>query len=823
MKSIIFPLAIFILFYQYVQAQDFQRMLERYDQMPVRGKITGKVIDSQSGQPLEYATIALFIRDTILLTGTTTNPAGEFSMDVKMFTTYSLRTDYIGYKQKWIRNVSVSENNSNINVGPIQVETAALDIGEVQITGERGQVQLSLDKKVYNVERDITSQGGSAAEVLQNVPSVTVDMDGAVSVRGSGNVRILVDGKPSGLTGISKADVLEQIPASTIESIEVITNPSARYDSESMGGIINIILKKQKQPGLNGLFNITAGTGNRYNSSIHLNSNRGWVNIFGGYDVRYNERKRSATQSRYTRIMDSIAYMDQERFGVQKNLSHSFRAGSDFNLNNRNTITVSGRYRLGDESGNTELNFFTYDENRILTDYYKRFSDETEDEWDYDLNLSYRRSYENKRKSLTTDIVFSEGYELDNNMITGQPYDLAFQPIGDGLFETTRDLQLQKNLSAQIDYVHPVGKEAKIETGAKTNWRFIDADFVRMLEDPLSDVIFTDTNASNQFIYDDMVHAAYVSYGNKIGKHGFMAGLRAEQSLTFIDLKNGQAQIENDYIDFFPSAFLSRELGDEQTVQLSYTRRINRPRYRALIPSSDFSDPLNLRTGNPNLKPEYTNAFELGYLRYIKNITLNSTLYFRRTTDVITRFRTLRPDGVSVLTFENLAISEDYGAELVLSGQLLKWLRINASGNIFRNQTEAPNLGQELSSDYLGYFARLGVNLALPYKTDMQIMSHYRGPRESPTGRMLEMFFMDIGAKKEIFKNKGTVTLRVSDPFNTGKFRYETFGPGFQINGSFDRNMQAVYLGFSYRINNFKQERERNRGDQGQMDDSDVY
>lgn len=798
-------------------------MVERYDQMPVRGKITGKVVDTQSGQPLEYATVALFIRDTILLTGTTTNPAGEFSLDVKMFTTYTLRTDFIGYKQKWTRNVSVSENNSNINVGTIQAETAALDIGEVQITGERSQVQLSLDKKVYNVEQDISSQGGSAAEVLQNVPSVTVDMDGAVSVRGSGNVRILVDGKPSGLTGISKADVLAQIPASSIESIEVITNPSARYDSESMGGIINIILKKQKQPGLNGLVSITAGTGHRYNGSINLNANRGWANVFGGYDVRYNERKRSGTQNRFTQIMDSIAYMDQESFGVQKNLSHSFRAGSDFNLNTRNTITVSGRYRFSDESGNTELNFSTYDENRILTDYYKRLSDETEDEWDYDLNFSYRRSYENSRKSLTTDIVFSEGYELDSEMIIEQPYDLAFQPIGDGIFENTQDLQLQKNLSAQVDYVHPLGKEGKIETGAKTNWRLIDADFVRMLEDPLSDVIFTDTNASNQFIYDDMVHAAYISYGNKIGKYGYMAGLRAEQSLTFIDLKNEEPQLENDYLDFFPSAFLSREFGDKQTLQLSYTRRINRPRHRALIPSADFSDPLNLRTGNPNLRPEYTNAFELGYLRYIKNITLNSTLYFRKTTDVITRFRTLRPDGVSVLTFENLAVSEDYGGELVLSGQLLKWLRVNASGNIFWNQTEAPNLGQELSSDFVGYFARLGINLALPYKIDMQIMSNYRGPRESPTGRMREMFFMDIGAKKDILKNKGSVTLRVSDPFNTGKFRYENFGPGFKINGSFDRNMQAVYLGFTYRINNFKQERERNRGDQGQMDDSDVY
>ena len=823
MKSFIFSL-LSILFFNNVYAQDFQRLLERYDQLPVKGKITGKVVDSETGQPLEYATVALFVKDTVLLTGTTTNPAGEFELEVKIYTTYSLRTDFIGYKQKWTRNVNITENKPEIKVENILLETAALDIGEVEITAEKSQVQLSLDKKVYNVEKDIATQGGSAAEVLQNVPSVTVDMDGAVSLRGSGNVRILVDGKPSGLTGISRADILQQIPASTIESIEVITNPSARYDSESMSGIINIILKKQKQPGLNGLVSITAGTGNRYNGSVNLNANKGIANIFGGYDVRYNERKISGDQNRFTQFGDSIAFMDQERTGIRNTLSHSFRAGSDINLNTKNSITVSGLYRFSDQTGSNNIDFYTYNENRSLIDYYQRLSEDTEDEWNYDLNFSYRRTYDNKKKSFTTDIVYSEGEELDGEKITEQPYDIsAFQPLGDALQETTSDLQKQKNLSAQVDYVHPFGKESKLEMGAKTNWRLIDADFDRYVEDPFLEILILDPNATNEFIYDDQVHAAYISYGNKIGKWGYMAGLRAEQTFTFINLKNNDPQIENDYLDFFPSVFLSREFSKKQTVQLSYSRRINRPRYRALIPSADFSDPLNLRTGNPFLKPEYTDAFELGYMRYIKNVTVNSTVYYRRTNDVITRFRTLRPDGVSVLSFENLAVSDNYGAELVFAGQLLKWLRINASGNIFWNETKGPNLGQELSSNFVGYFGRLGLNIALPYKIDMQVMSNYRGPMESPTGRMLDMFFMDAGFQKNILKNQGTVTLRISDPFDTGKFRYENFGPGFKINGSFNRNQQAVFLGFTYRINNYKQEREKRRGDSGQMDDSDIY
>lgn len=795
-------------------------MLERYESMPVKGSISGKVVDSQTGQPLEYATVALFVSDTVLLTGTTTNPAGEFSLDVKFFTNYILRTDFIGYKQKWTRNISVSESNPQLRVPDIRIESTALDLGEVEISGERGQVQLSLDKKVYNVEKDIATSGGSAEDVLQNVPSVTVDMDGGVSVRGSGNVRILVDGKPSGLTGISSEDILKQIPASTIESIEVITNPSSRYDSESMGGIINIILKKQRQPGLNGLVSVTAGTGNRYNGSVNLNSNQGKFNLFGGYDFRYSEREISGSQNRFTQFGDSIAYMDQNRNGLDEDITHAFRAGTDFNINNKNTITLSGLYRLSDESGNTTLDFSTFDEFRNLTDYYQRISDNTEEEWNYDLNLSYRRTYENRKKSFSIDAVYSAGEEKDKEFIKEYPDDLQLNHVE---LEQNSDLQNQQNLSVQLDYIHPVGKEGKIEAGAKTNLRLIDADFVRLIEDPFSDVMIPDVNASNKFRYDDQVHAAYISYGNKIGKYGYMAGLRAEQTFTLIDLKNSLPEIENDYLDFFPSVFLSREFGKEQTIQISYSRRINRPRYRTLIPSSDFSDPLNLRTGNPYLKPEYTNSFELGYMRYIKTITLNATTYFRRTDDVITRFRTLRPNGVSILTFENLATSENYGAELVLTGPLTKWLRINASANVFQNKTEAPNLGQELRSDFIGYFARLGLNFALPQKIDLQVMSNYRGPMESPTGRMLEMFFMDIGAKKDILKNKGTITFRISDPFNTGKFRYENFGPGFQINGSFDRNQQAVYLGFTYRINNYKQERDRRRNEQPQIDEGEMY
>ena len=820
MKSIIFSFTLILLFLQSVQAQDFQRMLERYESMPVRGSISGKVVDSQTGMPLEYATVALFIRDTILLTGTTTNPAGEFTLDIKFFFTYSLRTDFIGYKQKWTRNISVSENNPQLRVPDIRIESTALDLGEVEISGERSQVQLSLDKKVYNVEKDIATSGGSAEDVLQNVPSVTVDMEGGVSVRGSGNVRILVDGKPSGLTGISSEDILKQIPASTIESVEVITNPSARYDSESMGGIINIILKKQKQPGLNGLVSITAGTGSRYNGSINLNSNQGKFNLFGGYDFRYSEREISGSQNRFTQFGDSIAYMDQDRSGLDEDVTHAFRAGTDFNINNNNTITLSGLYRLSDELGKTTLNFYTYDEFRNLTDYYQRLSENTEDEWNYDLNLSYRRTYENRSKSLSFDAVYSAGEELDEEFIKEYPDDLQLNHVE---LEQTSDLQNQQNLSMQADYIHPIGKEGKIETGVKSNLRIIDADFVRLIDGNASGGLVFDVNASNKFTYDDQVHAAYISYGNKIGKYGYMAGIRSEQTFTLIDLKNSLPEIKNDYLDFFPSVFLSRELGKEQTLQISYSRRINRPRYRTLIPSSDYSDPLNLRTGNPYLRPEYTNSFELGYMRYIKTITLNATTYFRRTDDVIRRFRTLRPDGVSVLTFENLATSENYGAELVLTGQVAKWLRINASGNVFQNKTEAPNLGQELRSDFIGYFARLGLNLALPHKIDLQIMSNYRGPMESPTGRMREMFFMDIGVKKDILKNKGTITLRVSDPFNTGKFRYESFGPGFQINGSFDRNQQAVYLGFTYRINNYKQERDRRRNEQPQMDEGEMY
>lgn len=799
--------------FHFVSAQGPQIPADR--NLQDKGKISGKVIDSELKIPVEYATIVLYrAADSGMVNGMATNAKGEFSFAVPEYGKYNLKIEFIGYKTRHFQDIEISAKNSGVNIGTVSLEPSLKNVGQVEVQGERGQMQLALDKKVFNVEKDLSSTGGSATQVLQNVPSVTVDMDGVVSLRGSSNVRILVDGKPSSITGSSRAAILEQIPASSIESIEVITNPSAKYDAEGMSGIINIVLKKQKKSGLNGLFSLNAGTRNKYTGSANLNYGTGKFNFFGGYDARYDESGMNGEFNRFgLENGDTIYTLKQTTTGLFTGLSHNIRLGADFSINSNNALTVSGSYRKGDRNNNSEILYRQFDSLDNPASVFRRFNETDDSDQAFDYNLNYKRSFEKKGQSLSADVIYSESDENSEGDNTQRIYNLDDTPSSDTpVLQKTLTKNAQKNLSAQADYVHPFNEKSKLETGWKSSLREADADLQFLTYSDSAGDYEDAEGLSNHFIYKEQIHAGYASYSNGFGKFSYQAGIRVEHTETDPRLINTNEHYPTAYTSFFPSVFLARDLPKNNRLQVSYSRRINRPSFHMLNPFSDYSDPLNIRVGNPFLRPEMIDAYEIGHMKYWDKASFNSTVYYRVVNDVFRRVIRVDDENVSTLRFENLDKAQMYGVEGVFNSPLLSWWRINTSVNVFHIFTEGGDLG---NSNNISYNGRLSSNMTIWKSTDLQVMGNYRGPFSTPQARIKSMYFVDLGFKKDILKNKASVTLRVSDVFNTQRFRIKTDGPNFDINGFFKRESQNVYVGFTYKLNNYKiRERKRSGGEE---------
>lgn len=794
----LFFLTSFILIFSFARSQQWENS---------KIKIIGKVIDSKNNIPVEYATIALFnTLDSSLIAGTITDAKGQFLIEASLPSDFAIKIDFIGYKEKTIKKPEISQ--SQINLGLIKLEAATTTLEAIEVESEKSQYQIGIDKKVFNVGKDLSTTGGSATDILQNIPSVSVDMDGGVSLRGSDNIKILIDGKPSGLTGISRADVLQQIPASSIESIEIITNPSAKYDSEGMGGIINIVLKKQRQKGFNGLFTISAGTGDKYNGSMNINYNTGRINFFLNYDARLNNSESFGLTNRKATINDTVSYLDQNEESERTKFSNNIRLGCDYKINNKNTISLSALYRKAKGDDNTFIEYTEYDSEKVLTSFFTRDNNVNEDEYSIDYSLNYQKNFSGKDHLLNVDFLYFNGNEEELNDVIQQSYAPDFSVTYNPLLEQVATNDKQYTAVVQANYTHPF-KKGKIETGLKSNLRNIDADFsLEAYNDSLASWLL-DTNVSNRFIYDEQVHAAYALYNNVYKGINYKIGARLEQTLTNSTLENTGVTYNNEYLDVFPSIHLSKDIKNKDQFQLSYTRRINRPSFWSLNPFNEYEDPLNVRRGNPYLKPEYINSFDFTHIKYWSKISLSTGLYYRTTMGVIQRIRTLQDDGVSITSFENFSGRINYGIELSCNVELKSWWNFLISGNYYRNIINGENIMSDFTSDSYSWNTRLNNNFTVQKDIDIQLIVNYRAPMEWPQGKVRAMYFADLGIKKDIMKKKGTLSLRVSDLFNTQKFIIDIYGSNYYTYLERKRDSQNIFLSFTYRLNSYKQKEKR--------------
>ena len=814
MKQRFFLLLAFL--YTTTQAIAQSPSMRMQGNLPAIISVAGQIVDGNTKKGIPFATVSIInIRDNKVITGEVADEKGYFKINELKPGRVKMLYSFIGYVSLTSDTIFLNPSQPEIVLGVIKLYSATKQIAQATVQAERGMLQMAIDKKVFNVEKNILSTGGTANDVLQTIPSVTLDIDGNLSLRGSGNVTVLIDGRISTLTGTDRNAVLEQIPSSAIESVELITNPSAKYDPDGTSGIINIVLKKNKQVSLNGSVNTSVTSGNgRYNLGYNLNfKNKKW-NISTGYNLRVNQIN-SRTLNIRTNFNTDTTFNDQLGYNHNDNKNHVIRLGVDRYINSRSTIGFTSTFSSSKKIANGVSENANYNVIHQQTDALSRLNNSTEDNINLDLGVNYRKTFLKPKKELTADVSYSKN-TTDANTIYGTTSTinnshLYQDAINDGVV----------NLAAiKVDYTNPINEKSKVETGFKVSYRSNDADY-KVSDNATGDTILN-TNQSNHFIYKEFIKAAYANYSRTIGQWGVQVGLRAEHAQIETDQRTAGIKNNKPYLSFFPSVYFARKMSMDQEIQLNYSRRINRPQVNNLNPFTDFSDPRNLRTGNPNLKPEYVDAYELSYIKYWKRNTLTSTIYLRQTNDQIQRFRIVDTTGVSTVTFQNLSFSRNYGFEFIAVTELMKFWTLTTNLNLFRNEIAVSNTSGELKTGSNGSIKVMS-STKLPKLFDVQFSGNYTSPGVTAQGEFKEMYSFDIGLKKDLFKSKAIISANLSDIFNTRSMRFDTYGLNYFQYTKHKRDTQLLTFSLIYKFGkaDFQKNKRsgREEGSQGGMDD----
>jgi outer membrane receptor protein involved in Fe transport len=784
--------------------------------------LIGSVIDAETSTPLEYATISVFSkRDSSIVAGGISDEMGKFSIPTRPGKLYA-EVSFISYQTYLIDAIefdfeNLKATNFKHDLGFISLSADGVQLDQVEIRAERSEVQFSLDKKIFNVGKDLANRGGTAEDILDNVPSVTVDIEGNVSLRGSTGVTILVDGRPSSLIGISNTNGLRSLPANSIEKVEVITNPSARYQAEGMAGIINIILKKGEKSGWNGNIDLTGGIPSRYGISGNFNYRTGPLNWFANYGFNFRDRPGEANQYQEVYRGDTTFITDQIRDFKRKGISHNVRFGADYFFSPKESLTGSFRYRFSDEDNLNTLiyNDYVNDFPGNLVEITERTDAEIEEESNLEYSLNYRKEFSSREHTLTADIQFRDNSENETSDFVEKYFTSPGTSTGEqDLLQRSSNDEGQSTWLFQLDYAHPFSKDHKWEVGLRSSLRDINNDY---LVEEKADGQWTNLiGLSNNFIYNENIHAAYGLYGNKVGKFGFQVGLRAELSDVKTELIQTNEINDRNYTDLFPSAHFNFELGNNNAIQLSYSRRVRRPRFWDLNPFFTFSDNRNFFSGNPNLDPEFTNSMEIGNIKYWDKGSLSASVYYRHTKGKIQRIKRIDSDGNTTTRPENLSEQDNIGLEFTFSYNPTTWWRLDGNTNFYRSITNGENLEQNFDSDDFSWFARLTNRIKIWEGSDLQVRFNYRGPVDNPQGTRNAMAMMDLGWSKDFLDNNLTLTLSVRDVFNSRKRSYEIFEEDFYSRGEFQWRSRSVSLNASYRINQKKQRQRGNRNGGGE-------
>lgn len=774
------------------------------------GSISGKVLDVDSKQPLPYVNIIIKNESGKTINGGITLDDGTFKIEKVEEGNLTVSIQYIGYKTQ-DKEIKIGKDNYKVNLGNILLEEEAESLDAVTVVAETSSVVQKIDRKVINVGKDLISAGTNASELLNNVQSVSVDSQtGNLSLRGNENVRVLIDGKPS---NISVAQLLKQIPSDAIKQIELITNPSAKYNPEGMSGIINIILHKYANQGFNGNVNagVTRGDNTRFNGSLGMNYKVGKVNFYTNYGHNSGKQKNYGFVNRTDN--NSLQNFD----GLNDNSSHLLKFGVDYYLNDKNTLSV---YTVQNKYDGQGLQTVKISENTSLVTDNNNLSDNDNSNQTY--NLSYKLDFAKEGHNIL--------FESTHATFNGNEAFLSQEFInpGDNFLNYANDIKNNRsNTLLNLDYTNPLSEISKLELGLEyrlnnsenssntTQHEFVLDDNGNRIPDG-SGGFLTQETPNIGFTYDRHIYSAYANYNRKFNKVSMQLGARLEQYEIEGDFNKGSEnkKVTDDIFSIYPSAFITYNPSEKNQFQISYSRRVDRPSLQQINPIRQWSTPRVTSVGNPNLRPQFTNSFEINYSRQIEKGSFSFGTFFRRVNDNISRILNVDPfdDDKVLLTYSNLNSSDRYGFEASANYKFTKWWNANASTDLYtQNQSGIAN-GDQIEVTNTAFNARINNTFKATEKLSFQLFYMFQGGGKSLQFERSSMSMLNTGATLSVLKKKGTITFRVNDIFKGMRFKFETERP-YPANGQFNWESRTAYLGFAYRFGGGKNQalRRKNR------------
>jgi outer membrane receptor protein involved in Fe transport len=735
------------------------------------GEVRGSVVDAESSAPVARASVAVWsAADSALVAGAIARPDGSFRIEGLRPGTYYLRVSMMGYGTRITERFTIAEASPRAAAGSVRLTKSALVLEGLSVTAERQAATLAPDRNTYGA-RSVAPAATTASEVLEAVPSVQVDADGRVSLRGNENVVVQINGRPSPIRGAQLAGYLKQLPANTLDRVEVVPNPSAKYDPEGMAGIINIVLKQNVDLGLSGGLTLGASTADRYVASGNLGYQRGPATLALTYGFTSDDRTLAGVNDR-TRLgaqRAATSYTEQDIRGSNGNGGHNATATLDLRLGERDVLSQSLQLNARGSSEESFSALSELDATRQLLDQYERVRDQEDQARLVDYTLAWKRTLQPQRHEISAELRANATEDEDQNYLWRQPLN------GGGRMDAERNLTEASSrfYTAQLDYTRTLAQRTKLETGYRGTLRDIDRDFL-VQTDALGSGQWLRNDRSNALSFSESVNAVYGVLSHAAGKVEMQGGLRAEYANRNFSLASSRESFPYDYVSFFPSGLLNYKLSDQSQVKLSYSRRVRRPGTQELNPFPNFFDQQNVFLGNPRLNPEYTDAVELGFQRSMKMGSVQLSPFYRRTTDVI-RFIVNTADTVAgreatSISFKNLDSGSSWGTDLngqLRLGQMLSGL---ASFNVFQMVTEGGS-ESSLSTNAVTWSARLNGTLNVSPKTSLTAAYFYRAPMNIEGGRFESMSFANFSVRYKLLGERASVTLRASDPFNTQRFR----------------------------------------------------
>ena len=788
------------------------------------GTITGTVVNEEK-DPMPSTSVAIYdSSESDVITGASTNVSGSFSINIDSGS-YVVEITYLSY-QPFRQKVEVSEGET-MDLGTITMTPSSEELGELLVRAEKSEMQMNFDKRTFQVGQDITSLGGSAVDVLNNVPSVSTDIDGNISLRGNESVRVLINGKPSSMVS-GDVDALNSIPASMIQEVEIITNPSSKYAAEGSGGIINIILKDDQRRGLNGSFEVGTGLPEEYEGSTNLNYRVGDVNWFlnGGLDYR-SEPEGGSSFQRFRNPQTNTSYMYSEETDAEESeLDGDIRFGADFYLTDTQVLTASvygssEREKNKEDIRYTDMEYREDSFNGPVIAEYIRYNDEQGDESDIDFNLDYENKIDGDDHKLVADASFDISSEetttnIEEEILTGNQNPLT---------QRATDGEEEMDFRFNTEYERPLLGDGKLEAGVRSDFEWMDNTYqAETLENGSWDI---ERDFTNNFKYMENVNAAFTTIGYEWNSLSGQVGLRLENTRIHTEVKNPPNPNEDginkqNYLNLFPSMFLSYSFNEQQSVQVSYSRRLRRPWSRMLIPFNDFDNKRSQFTGNPNLTPEFSNSYELGYLHYWNSGSLLTSFYHRYRTDVIERITESQEGQEGTIRRPiNLATEKAWGVEFSADQEVADQLNLTANANLFRSNSEGTYKNQVFSSESENFRARMRLRWEIIDGLNYQASMRYRGPSNSTQGRREGMTMMDTGLSKDLMDGKAKLTLNIRDLLDSQNFNYTANTDGnrrtdFYSQREFSWSSRSATISFQY----FFGDRDRNQQQRGQRGDN---